>query len=74
MPVLKIKQNGQWLTIGGGGNSNTDAMTLDGKPASYFATATDVDQLMIYFNDINNIDYDTYLAFDTTEIVTNKPM
>lgn len=58
MPVLKIKRNGQWEAVG----AVTNANTLDGKPASYFATAVDVDEM-------NNIDYDTYLAFDTTEIV-----
>ena len=74
MPILKVKQNGEWVAIGGEGSYITDASTLNGKPASYFATALDVDELQLYIDDINNIDYDTYLAFDVTEIVSNKPM
>ena len=88
MPVLKIKQNGVWETIG-----ITNANTLDGKPASYFAVASDVAELqskigdtaiseqianaiedsghatVAYVDDMNNIDYEAHLAFDTAEIV-----
>lgn len=43
MPVLKVKKDGVWEELGGtspmnGGNADT----LDGKYASYFATASDV--------------------------------
>lgn len=89
MPVLKIKRNGQWEAIG----AVTNANTLDGKPASYFATVLDIDELqrkvgdtdvseqiasaiedsghatVAYIDDMNSIDYEAYLAFDTTEIV-----
>lgn len=40
MPILKIKKDGKWITIG-----SIDAKTLDNKPASYFAAAYDVEQL-----------------------------
>ena len=95
MPVLKIKQNGQWLTVGDG---IVNANTLDGNPVSYFATISDIDDLkkqigeidvseqiesaiedsghatIEYVDGINNINYNLYLAFDTTEIVSNKPI
>lgn len=47
MPVLKVKKDGVWEDLGGtspinGGNADT----LDGQHASYFATASDVDDLL----------------------------
>ena len=65
MPVLKVKNNGVWETVGSVSNANT----LDGKPASYFAAYSDVNELQLNVDEMSNIDYDTYLAFDTSEIV-----
>lgn len=48
MPVLRIKKNGVWEDIMGGSSSGVgggDADTLDGKHASEFAAASDVENL-----------------------------
>lgn len=60
MPVLKIKQNGEWVDVAGGGAGSVDidlegsnvgtpnginADTLDGRPASDYALKTDLDNI-----------------------------
>lgn len=44
MPVLKVKKNDEWIVVDGMLPTLYDADTLGGKPASYFATISDVSE------------------------------
>jgi hypothetical protein len=47
MPSIKVRDNGEWKKVSSGGNSvnGGNADTVDGKHASYFASAADVQDL-----------------------------
>ena len=63
MPILKVKKNGVWEVIG-----NTNANTLDGNPASYFAVASDVEELQ---RKVGETDVSTQIA-DAMEILNGE--
>lgn len=46
-----------------------ETLTHIGRPADAKATGDTLNQLQANIDSMDNIDYDTYLAFDTTEIV-----
>lgn len=70
MPVLKVKQNGEWKELGGtspmeGGNADT----LDGKHASEFASAANVNELQ---TDVSNLQINiNNLQSETDELQTS---
>ena len=61
MPVLKVKKDGIWLNVAGGGGS-ADADTLDGKHADEFVQISDD---AVYFDDDNSIDASAPINADT---------
>ena len=61
MPVLKVKKDGIWLNVAGGGGS-ADADTLDGKHADEFVQISDD---VVYSDDDNSIDASAPINADT---------
>lgn len=79
MPVLKVKNNGVWEEIsngsgGSGGSVNGgNADTLDGKHASYFAPASDVNELQTLVGDESvSSQIDNALAGVLHEVLTSE--
>jgi hypothetical protein len=55
--------------LGGNSIEIDDTLTKAGHAAEAKATGDTLNQLQANIDSMDNIDYDTYLAFNTTEIV-----